>query len=498
MTQTRIVYSDVGDRWDAWMSGEDDPGPDTLSLRRHKHKRHAYKSLPLGDGDWSWAVTSGGGRTVNSGVALFDPLAGWTATSVSCAARLVVPVDGNTAGNRRNLWVFDNLVRTGSNGACVNTSDGNCSPSADGHCPRPVASLVLSGTVQRSGVTLSLDGGTAYVATTSGTLYAINVAAATPAIKWSYAVSGGTYAGIMPWVDYATGNVIAAVAVSSGTTVMKFRPTDTAPWQTFALSEKASATPVDYGGYIYVPCASGKIHRVKDTATGLVGADTGAWPVQLRATTGSADANRDGIPEPDQAAAILANVGIDASVDVLFAVVKNTMWSVRLSDGHADYVEMGWQNRAEAAANNVEAYSAPSINWGATRAVFLGHGKAQPDGSTPSSRLHRRFYDASGNIDKVNLSSVALYGQTSSDLTRPHSSAIGIPINAQGDVYAFIGDGGGYLNKFAFTGELATTPTTFSSGSEIESPVLVDYMGGNIYFGNDSGRVYQISQSTLK
>ena len=41
---------------------------------------------------------------------------------------------------------------------------------------------------------------------------------------------------------------------------------------------------------------------------------------------------------------------------------------------------------------------------------------------------------------------------------------------------------------------------TFTPGnnvSRIESPVVVDYNAGNIYFGNQT-RVYQINQATLQ
>lgn len=70
-----------------------------------------------------------------------------------------------------------------------------------------------------------------------------------------------------------------------------------------------------------------------------------------------------------------------------------------------------------------------------------------------------------------------------------------------GTTYAYVGDYSGHLNRF--DAPTLDSRSTFPSGGtgiggRIESPVLMDYAGGNVYFGASDGRVYQIGQVSLQ
>jgi outer membrane protein assembly factor BamB len=123
-------------------------------------------ATPTHEGDWNYVV----GGPVNGGVAVYT--ASWGATA-SCSDRLFVPVNATS----NNVWAFDNLYPTipGSSTACTNGgSDGGRCTSP--YCPRRIWTASLSGRLERSSLTLSLDGTAVYAATTNGVLYALDTA----------------------------------------------------------------------------------------------------------------------------------------------------------------------------------------------------------------------------------------------------------------------------------------------------------------------------------
>jgi hypothetical protein len=89
-------------------------------------------------------------------------------------------------------------------------------------------------------------------------------------------------------------------------------------------------------------------------------------------------------------------------------------------------------------------------------------------------------------------------GTTNDD---PRSSPV--VFNPGGTKYVYIGDAGGYLNRY--TASTLGTRTTYPAGSTpiagpIDGAILVDYVGGFIYFGSGVGsnRVHQVRQTDLQ
>ena len=93
--------------------------------------------------------------------------------------------------------------------------------------------------------------------------------------------------------------------------------------------------------------------------------------------------------------------------------------------------------------------------------------------------------------------SVSVRGNKSPpDLTDPRSSPWFVSTTSPaGNV--FVGDGGGFLNKWAWSGTTFGTRTTFTASSAISGPVTIDFLSGNLYFGSDAGLIFQITQANL-
>jgi hypothetical protein len=185
--------------------------------------------------------------------------------------------------------------------------------------------------------------------------------------------------------------------------------------------------------------------------------------------------------------------------------VNNVLWSIKIGgtqDGKTDWIDLGWKTAAEASASNAPCYSSPFIFvTGPARVLFATHGSRE--GGSPSNRLFRRLYSTAGVFSKTGGTTSTALASGFTGMDDPRSSPI--VINVSGQVYAFAGDGGGYVNRFPFDPATASfgTRSTFPSGgvslgASIDSPVLVDVLGGNIYFGADNGRVYQIGQVSLQ
>jgi hypothetical protein len=434
-------------------------------------------------GDWSYAV----GGPINGGPAIFvTDQVGFTP---SCTDMLYVPV--NKTGT--NVWAFTNLYDS-----CPNPSPmpSACSPSPAGHCPTVAWSTSVSGAMTRDSVALSLDGSVAYVATSSGRVYALNTAAGAARVKWQFdARNSDTHStstrfeGATPWVDYETGDVYAAAEYDNGrqARVYKLDPSGVLLAKT-TIGDGVTSGVLVYDGFVYVGTTEGKLYKLSDGPTSLTPVG-GAWPLQLTAET------RFG----PRAAPIRGTPSIDGSSDLLFVAVNNVMWSVKLTTGATHSVELGWHDDSEAQAGNFECYSSPFLYSDASTVptLFIAHGKDQArsgDGTGP--RLHRRTYHSDGTFDTDNLTSAVVGG---SDLSYPRSSPLVFKPTPSSPVYVYVGDETGALNRFDYTTASAfTNHATFSAGSSIESPIVIDTTSGNLYFGANNGRVYQIGQASLR
>lgn len=487
------LASVVGDRLD--IEGLSVDGGELRKAERFNPGRVGRGRTPATPGDWAFTV----GGAVNGGVAIYT--SGWGSTA-SCADRLFVPVNATS----NNVWAFDNLYPTlpGGTTACVNGgSDGGRCTSP--YCPRRIWSVSLSGALNRSSLTLSLDGTSVYAATTNGVLYALD--AATGATRWTLdtrsaaelgSTSGASFRGASPWVDYPTGNIYVAASFASGTRfrVYKLSPAGAvlARWDSATTAQEAvESSLVVWSGALYVGTTTGRVHKLIDGGTTLTAAPS-PWPVQLTAK----GAQRNQLV--DVAGPIYGTPSIDVDTDVLAVTVNNVMWTVRLASGAAQSVEGGWQNATEAAANNVPCYSSPWID-PTTRTMFVAHGKNQNTPSSQQNRVHRRDYFATGAFRTDNLTSVATAGVGSPvSLSDPKSSPLVLRQSAS-LAWVYVGDAGGILNRWDYGGAFSNQQT-FNTGAgaagAIESPIMVDVLGGYIYFGSNAGRVYQIAQSTLR
>lgn len=89
------------------------------------------------------------------------------------------------------------------------------------------------------------------------------------------------------------------------------------------------------------------------------------------------------------------------------------------------------------------------------------------------------------------------------DNTYPRSSPLWVATDTTS--YMYIGDGGGFMNRFDANSAFLNPPTfsrlslqLLPSTTDSDSPVIMDFFTGNIYFGATNGRVYQLSQSLLQ
>ncbi len=422
------------------------------------------------------------------------------------------------AATAYNVYGFDNLFATppGSLTKCTAApADNLCTTTKGGWCPHRLWRTSINGSIDRNAITLSRDGSQVYAATTSGFLYALNGTDGTKFWTNPFSAQADTgqsnagFAGSAPWVNYGDGSIYtAANYVVGGVThirLYRLKPTDGTIMYKLDISGDGISSSVLAYDAIYFASTKGKLYRVADS--GAAFSVSAGWPLQLWSEKSAAGNGVQTNPNPltgtpSPSIAVFGSPSIDVTNSLLFVAVNNVFFSVNIATRAINWVEGGWQNGTEADANDVAEYSSP---WAdpALMTVFVGHGKDQSDtgGSAEKGpRCHRRDYLANGTFNSNTLTSVATTN-TSNDLSNPHSSPLVLHEPAPSTaIYVFIGDPGGTLNRWDYeTGNFGNL-TTFSTGQgkSIDSPIIIDYLAGNIYFGDNSGRVYQISQSSLK
>lgn len=409
-------------------------------------------------GDWSFDL----GAPVNSAVALTGSF-----TGAGCGDRLFAGVNTST---KANLYAFDNLHTKGAGGvACSNVADARCSPSPTNHCPHLLWSKTVLGALDGNSVTPSLDSSVIYVATASGSLYGIN--AATGATNWvldvrsAFGIADATFKGVTPWVDYGTGDIFVAgwsPGIGIGA-IGKISPAGAV--KTFILLPAGVvSTPILYNGFVYMAARDGKVYKVADGANLTM--VNGAWPVTLQ-----------------NGQAIISSPTFDTVNDRLFVGLNDSLYSVSLTTGASSSTSIGSSGAAAPCG------SSPYVDL-ATLSVFVGH----------KGSIWRATYNASGAWTGTNRSATVKSNDASTADDPTSSPLVFSPI--PGQTYAYIGDFGGFLNRWPAS-TLATPLSSFPSGvtgvgGKIESPVMVDYMNGNLYFGASTGRIYQIGQVSLQ
>jgi PQQ-like domain len=493
------VQSEYGDRFEDHLATQ-------LGYRWPVRRWH--KPPPdMHEGDWNYSI----GGSISAGVAIYNQAYVTGSGAATCNDRLFAASTTNTTFN---LYAFDNLFQTppGTTQTCTRFTDALCTTTNGGWCPHRIWRLQLTGGVTRGALTFSVDGKTLYAATDQGFLYAIN--GATGAVNWTFSAqtdtgsANATFTGSAPWANYTDGTIYIAanysLTVGGVTTthvrLYKLDPTTGNAKYSFDQPGDGIVSSVIAYDAVYFGSSTGKVYKIKDSGTAFTAAGN-PWPLQLWAETTTGTGNPRGV-KPDTNTnnlhlAIYGTPTLDSTNNLLFLAVNNVFYSINIGTGTINSIEGGWQNGTEAQANDVPEYSSP---WAdpSLMTVVLGHGKDQSDtGGEQGPRCHRRDYSAAGVFNTTTLTSAATI-DTNGALDNPHSSPL-VLHNADSSVYVFIGDHGGNLNRWTYTTDF-TNQQHFSTGhaSSIESPIMIDYMAGNIYFGDDTGRVYQISQSSLQ
>lgn len=461
----------------------------------------------------NWSYNAGG--PITGGSAIF----GDSFTEASCADRLFVPV--NVAG-RNNLYAFDNLYGAvpGRGGSCEHggNDNGRCTSA---YCPHRIWSVTLNGALDRNSVAVSNDGSHIYVETAAGTLYALD--AATGATVWTLnttrdsddIVAGASnvrFEGSVPWVDYTTCSTLTPVGCTLYVAVWYkigrtdysrvYRVIDEGSSRkslavgdvSTLVGEGVRAPLVLWENQLYVPTSSARLHKI-DAASDLRLTQDGIWPLQLWSTNSLNPLGGRTYPP------IVASPAIDGTNELLFVTVNNLLWSVNLSNGTSKFVPIDFRGHNNAAsATNVPCYATPWVD-SPNQTLIIGHGGASSTSyaglyvSTSRYRaVFNRNYDTNGTLG-ISPGSAGVLGNNG-DLASPRSSPL--LLNVNGNDYVYVGDSSGALARFNYSpatglGNLAT----FQTNGPIETPLVIDLLPGNLYFGTTSGTIYQTDQATL-
>jgi hypothetical protein len=412
---------------------------------------------PMGHpGDWSFNI---GGR-VDSAPALYSA----SFTSRSCNDRLFVAT--HKPGGP-NVYGFDNLYPTDGSGApCLNVADARCSPSPSGHCPRLVWQQTVGEGPRLSGLAVDGRGNRLYVASNDGIFGVLaTVDGKIEGLHNARVVESdvtANYGYCSPWLQ-PFGDAYIAVSLASDTRSRLYRFGNTANQKAaFGFGAAVATTPILWGGFIYL-ATFGAVRKIQDGAT-LTEITGGGWPASLGAGT------REVYNAPS----------IDVSRNLLFVSSNDDLHQVNLGTGQVTSQSVGFL------ATGTNPSSSSMFVDPVERFVYKGH----------EGFGWRWRYDTNRWINDWWF--VFMRGNDASEASDPYSSPLVFQLGAT--KYAYIGDGGGYLNRYNTANAARSTFPSGSTGigARIDTPIVVDYIGGNIYFGGNNGRVYQIDQSTLQ
>lgn len=445
------------------VTGMGDRASDALGVPLDLIASRADEDKPVGD--WNYNV----GGAISGGVAVYSA----SFNGPTCSDRLLVPVQTSGADN---LWMFDNLYP----GCVDSTADTRCSPSPQNHCPRMVWKRTLNGSVQGGAVALNLSGTRGYVATTAGYLYIFDPATGAdvaPPFNANTAI-GTTSANFYyssPWVQFSGGEnvyVIARYQSNTRSRLFKLSPTGTVLYSTNvqvgATHYRVDSSPVVWNGSIYFGAESGRVFRYNDTGTALTLAS--GWPVNTTNTN------------------IWGTPSIDTLTNTLFITVGDRLYAVNIATRATQWRAISSYGGTQTSP------SSPFIDWTA-RVVFSGN----------EGRLWRTRYNADGTFMNGGGTHISATVRSQRFIDDPYSSPL--MFNPAGTKYVYLGDSGGYLNRW--TADTLSNRQTFPAGNQglpaaIDSPILVDYLNGNIYFGTTDWdnqpdhRLYQIGQVSLQ
>jgi hypothetical protein len=409
--------------------------------------------------DWNYRTSTTLGDAVNGGTAVVNT----TPTAASCTDKLFVPVDNSASGTGPNVIAFTNLY-TGCPEPPV--PDPACTKNAFNHCPTKVWGTALGGALKGNSISLSLDMTIIYAVTTRGLVYKLdaatgNIIGSPFDARADTGASDATFTFSVLWLDYNTPFAYVAASYNSNQSSRLYKLDVSQPSITKAAAIDIvgsagspagnSSGPIALNGFAYFNLFDGKIHKIT-TSTWAEAIDAN-WPVN------------------PGAGKILDSASADITTNVMFVNAGDSLVMVRLGDG--SFVTASIDGFPGSVNPNV---SSPGLDLD-NHSVYIGHER----------RLWRVDYDATANF-------------TGSVLNPTSSPLVFKPTTT---TFAFVGDFAGNLDQETITPTGFGAEAQFSNATRpprpaMESPVLIDYVNGNLYFGDDSAFVYQISQVSLQ
>ena len=407
-------------------------------------------------GGWNYDVQG----PINGGPALFTA----SFSAGNCSDMLYVPINTDSVPN---LYAFTNLYNNCPQGV-DRFSPARCDTTL-GHCPTVAWLDLLAGRFDGNAAVTSFDGSELYVTTTAGRAYALRTSAGQIDANFDanndLGVSDATFVDNAPWVDYPTGNLYVAVSYGANkkSALYKFDSKGN-KLAMIKLPAGIASTPIYYLGYVYLATLDGRVAKLVDQGSTFTAVDA-PWPLTLQSN------------QP-----IVSVPSIDADNNLIFATAGDRLGMATL-------------------AGDIKAMLKISAVPGMT---------TTPSSSTLDLTSHALFVGHEGKLWRVPYTTTG-FGSATSTLTRgtglgnedPRSSPLLLEASPT-QRFVFIGDGGGFLNRFA--ADALTNRAVFPSGAAstgiggpIDGSIFVDYLGGNLYFGGGTGatKVYQVTQVGL-
>jgi outer membrane protein assembly factor BamB len=319
--------------------------------------------------------------------------------------------------------------------------------------------IPLDSEVDGSAISISVDGGLIFAVTKAGTVYAVDNTVSVPqAPKWTYSLPNSV-SWASPWLDfqstpnslYLADEGIANGSKRGGHVTKLDASTGAMRWISRVCAKPIHSSPIVWNNIVWVGCDDGQLYRL-DPATG----DAYSPATNLCANPASCGTND----------AIYSGPAIDVSNNRLILGVNNRVIQIDISP-----------TTGCSTGNQACAFSARSLP---TSAIFYSSPVIDAAGgyvyASFNNKLWRAPYTAANGITD-DFSGKSLKGSNANQ-GYPKSG----PMVFNGHVW--VGDGGGYVNRFSSI-DFSSEAVTPRYGTTIDTTPVVDYLGGNIYYGTN-------------
>jgi len=307
----------------------------------------------------------------------------------------------------------------------------------------------IDSAVDGSAIALTPDATKVFAVTSNGTVYGFNAADGSKASGFPVSL-GNKVSWASPWIDFLTSPYplyvadvrghITRIDTSTGATVTSAR-----------FCSAIHASPIVWNGVVWVGCDDGYLHRLNPQTLAEY---TPATKLCARSSCKANDA-------------IYSAPFVDSIGDRLLVGVNNQVVVVDISS------TTGCTTGATSCPVSVQTlgksalfYSSPFVDF-ASGYVYVAFNNA----------LWRASYDGAGITSPFVAAAHAL-GGNGPNLSYPKSSPLAF------DGHVWIGDGGGFVNRFS-ADTFAFENVTQQYGVSVDTTPLVDVAGGNIYFGTN-------------